>query len=60
MRPQPISKCNLDISYFRAEGKPEGWGQREATENDGEIEMKDRELDREREIMRKGGRRERE
>lgn len=42
---QPISKCNSDISYFRAEGKPEGWRQREATENDREKDMKVRELD---------------
>lgn len=33
---QPISKCNLGISYFRAEGKPEGWWQREATGSDRE------------------------
>lgn len=52
---QPISKCNLDISYFRAEGKPEGWWQREATENDKEREMKDWKLHQEREITRNKG-----
>ena len=42
---QPISKCNSDISYFRAEGKPAGWRRREATENDRETDMRVRELD---------------